>query len=49
MQTLERQFALDQLTATYIDVAAGCGLELRALDGRHDAAWACSLPIGVWP
>jgi hypothetical protein len=40
---------LDQLTTTYIDVAAGCGLELRALDGRHDAAWACSLPIGRAP
>jgi hypothetical protein len=40
---------LDELTNTYIDVAAGCGLEVRALDGRHDAAWACSLPIGRAP
>ena len=40
---------LDELTSTYIDAAAGCGLELRALDGRHDAAWACSLPIGRAP
>jgi len=40
---------LDELTNTYIDVAAGCGMELRALDGRHDAAWACSLPIGRAP
>jgi hypothetical protein len=41
--------ALDQLTTTYIDAAATCGLELRALDGRHDAAWACCLPIGRAP
>ncbi|GAC1517973.1 MAG: hypothetical protein NVS1B12_07890 [Acidimicrobiales bacterium] len=41
--------ALDELTAAYIDVAAGCGLEVRSLDGRHDAAWACSLPIGRAP
>ena len=40
---------LDELTNTYIDVAAGCGLEVRPLDGRHDAAWACSLPIGRAP
>jgi hypothetical protein len=40
---------LDLLTATYTDAAAACGLELRALDGRHDAAWACCLPIGRAP
>ena len=40
---------LDELSNACIDVAAGCGLELRALDGRHDAAWACSLPIGRAP
>jgi hypothetical protein len=37
---------LDDLSNAYVDVAAGCGLEIRPLDGRHDAAWACSLPIG---
>jgi hypothetical protein len=40
---------LDDLSNSYVDVAAGCGLEIRALDGRHDAAWACSLPIGRAP
>ena len=40
---------LDELSNAYVDVAAACGLEIRALDGRHDAAWACSLPIGRAP
>ncbi len=40
---------LDELSAAYGDLAAQCGLDLRALDGRHDAAWACSLPIGRAP
>jgi hypothetical protein len=32
------------------DTAAACGVvELRALHGRHDAAWACTLPIGRAP
>jgi hypothetical protein len=32
------------------DTAAACGIvELRALHGRHDAAWACTLPIGRAP
>lgn len=41
--------ALDELSHALVDVAAGCGLDLRQLDGRHDAAWACSLPIGRSP
>ncbi|HVF74829.1 MAG TPA: SCO6880 family protein [Acidimicrobiales bacterium] len=45
-RTLEE---LDELSNAYIDVAAACGLDIRALDGRHDAAWACSLPIGRAP
>ena len=45
-RTLEE---LDELSNAYVDVAAACGLEIRALDGRHDAAWACSLPIGRAP
>lgn len=40
---------LDELSNAYVDVAAACGLEIRSLDGRHDAAWACSLPIGRAP
>lgn len=40
---------LDELTGDYITVAAQCGLELRALDGRHDAAWACTIPVGRAP
>lgn len=30
----------------YEQVALGCGLELRRLDGRHDLALACALPVG---
>ncbi|MDP9402664.1 MAG: hypothetical protein M3P85_04880 [Actinomycetota bacterium] len=45
-RTLEE---LDELANAYVDVAAACGLEIRSLDGRHDAAWACSLPIGRAP
>jgi hypothetical protein len=30
----------------YEQVAMGCGLELRRLDGRHDVAMACALPVG---
>jgi hypothetical protein len=41
--------ALDDLSNDYINLAGQCGLELRALDGRHDAAWACTLPIGRAP
>jgi hypothetical protein len=40
---------LDDLSDAYVDVAAACGLEIRPLDGRHDAAWACSLPVGRAP
>jgi hypothetical protein len=41
--------ALDDLSNDYINLASQCGLELRALDGRHDAAWACTLPVGRAP
>jgi hypothetical protein len=40
---------LDDLSADYLNVAAQCGIELRSLDGRHDAAWACTLPVGRAP
>lgn len=40
---------LDDLCDEYITLAAQCGLELRSLDGRHNAAWACTLPIGRTP
>jgi hypothetical protein len=30
----------------YEQVAMGCGLELRRLDGRHDLAIECALPLG---
>jgi hypothetical protein len=37
---------LDRSCADYEQVAAQAGLELRRLDGRHDLALACALPIG---
>ena len=37
---------LDRSCAEYEQVAAQAGLELRRLDGRHDLALACMLPIG---
>ena len=37
---------LDVSCAEYEQVAAQAGLELRALDGRHDLGLACSLPLG---
>jgi hypothetical protein len=40
---------LDEHCANYLDLAAQCGLDLRPLAGRHDAAWACTLPIGRAP
>jgi hypothetical protein len=40
---------LEELTNAYVTLAAQCGLELRTLDGRHDAAWACTLPVGRAP
>ncbi|MDP9401771.1 MAG: hypothetical protein M3P85_00225 [Actinomycetota bacterium] len=38
--------ALDRSCAEYEQVAAQAGLELRALDGRHDLGLVCSLPVG---
>lgn len=38
--------ALDRSCAEYEQAAAQSGLELRRLDGRHDLALACALPIG---
>jgi hypothetical protein len=37
---------LDRSCAEYEQVAAQAGLELRALDGRHDLGLVCSLPLG---
>ncbi|MDP9335449.1 MAG: hypothetical protein M3Q30_19380 [Actinomycetota bacterium] len=37
---------LDHSCAEYEQAAAQAGLELRRLDGRHDLALACALPIG---
>jgi len=37
---------LDRSCADYEQAAAQTGLELRRLDGRHDLALACGLPIG---
>jgi len=37
---------LERACAEYEQVAAQCGIELRRLDGRHDLALACMLPIG---
>jgi hypothetical protein len=38
--------ALERSCAEYEQVAAQCGIELRRLDGRHDLAIACALPVG---
>ena len=37
---------LEKSCVEYEQVAMGCGLELRRLDGRHDLALACGLPVG---
>jgi hypothetical protein len=37
---------LDRSCVDYEQAAAQAGLELRRLDGRHDLALACGLPIG---
>ncbi len=47
--TSNARTALDTASRTTVDSAAQCGLELRPLDLRHDAAWACTLPIGRTP
>jgi hypothetical protein len=38
--------SLDRSCADYEQAAAQAGMELRSLDGRHDLALACTLPIG---
>ena len=43
---------LDQLErscAEWEQVAAHAGLELRRLNGQHDVAFACTLPVGIGP
>ncbi|MDQ1539224.1 MAG: hypothetical protein QOE58_3617 [Actinomycetota bacterium] len=37
--------ALDKACADVDDVATGCGIELRALNGRHDLGVSVSLPL----
>ena len=37
---------LARACAEYEQAAAQCGLEIRALDGRHDIGFVCALPIG---
>jgi hypothetical protein len=41
--------ALDEQSAEWEQVAAQCGLELRALDGQHDLGLATALPLGRYP
>ncbi len=41
--------ALDEQAADWEQVAAQCGVELRALDGQHDLAVAAALPVGRLP
>jgi len=40
---------LDEQCAEWEQVAAQCGVELRALDGQHDLAFAAALPLGRFP
>ncbi|WP_322778570.1 SCO6880 family protein, partial [Frankia sp. Cas4] len=42
--------ALDEASQAMVDLAARCGIaELRPLHGRHDRAWAATLPLGLAP
>ncbi len=41
--------ALEEQSAEWEQVAAQCGLELRALDGQHDLGLATALPLGRYP
>jgi hypothetical protein len=41
--------ALDEQCAEWEQVAAQCGVELRALDGQHDLGVAAALPLGRFP
>jgi hypothetical protein len=41
---------LDAASQALLEQAAHCGItDLRALHARHDAAWACTLPLGRVP
>lgn len=41
---------LDTASQALLDQAAQCGItDLRPLHARHDAAWACTLPLGRVP
>ena len=46
IKMMVRCIELDRSCADYEQAAALGGLELRALDGRHDLAFICGLPIG---
>ncbi|HWW43785.1 MAG TPA: SCO6880 family protein [Acidimicrobiia bacterium] len=43
------QRSLDEQSADWVQVAAQCGVELRALDGQHDLGVAVALPVGRVP
>ncbi len=43
------QASLDEQSADWEQVAAQCGVELRALDGQHDLGVAVALPVGRVP
>ena len=43
------QASLDEQSADWQQVAAHCGVELRALDGQHDLGVAAALPLGRFP
>jgi len=40
---------LERSCAEWEQVAAHSGLQLRRLNGQHDAAFACTLPLGIGP
>ena len=44
--TAPEQEALDRSCVEYEQMAAQVGIELRRLDGQHDLALPCCLPIG---
>jgi len=41
--------ALEQSCAEWEQIAGQAGLVLRRLNGQHDSAFACSLPVGIGP
>jgi len=40
---------LERSCAEWEQMAAHAGLQLRRLNGQHDAAFACTLPVGIGP